>query len=89
VVTRERLGEIRREIQQMAAGCHNPEPDTQNDSESVTQPPPVKRMRPDGETSKNLFDDFFQDMFSDTTANDIEPDTRPIDAKSLTLTKTY
>ena len=39
----------------MAAGCHNPEPDTQNDSESASQPPPVKRMRPDGETSKNMF----------------------------------
>jgi len=54
----ETLGEIHKVIQQMAAGCHNPEPDTQNDSESASQPPPVKRMRPDGETSKNLFGDF-------------------------------
>jgi len=51
-VTREKIGEIRKEIQQMAAGCHNPQPDTQNDSESASQPPPVKRVWPDGETTK-------------------------------------
>ena len=51
-VTREKIGEIRKEIQQMAAGCHNPQPDTQNDSESESQPPPVKRVWPDGETTK-------------------------------------
>ena len=38
-------------------------------------------MRSDGETSKNLLGDFFQDMSSDTTANEVEPDTLPTDAE--------
>jgi len=38
-------------------------------------------MRSDGETSKNLLGDFFQDMSSDMTANEVEPDTLPTDAE--------
>ena len=86
-VTIERLSEICTEIKQMAASCHNPESesDTQNDAEIALQPPPMKRMRPDCESS-TLFGDFFQDVLSDTTRTEVEPDTLPIDAEYSKIT---